>query len=199
MNIKKRISLTIAIFSGLALILVGGAVVPAILSVLDLKSKTAAVLQEIDDQYARRRHSSTASTSLESTRTRVAALGSIGVVEGNELDFIDSLEQAAAGAGVEQKIVLETANQRDVSPGIREVPLKISAEGEFPRLISYLHRLEALPYYIVVQKLDMSATRPGGSEKVSVIKASISGTILWFAKDLAPLEGEADDTTAASE
>lgn len=191
MNLKKRIGIAIAVFGVMTLALAGGIVVPAVLSVLDLKEKTAAALQEIEDQYARRRQSRTTAESLETIRTRVATLGDIGIIEGDELDFINSLEQAAADAGVDQKINLETANQRDISPGIREIPLKISAKGEFPRLLVYLRRLESLPYYIIVQNLDLSASHPGGTAAVSVINANLTGTVLWFADDLAPLKGAA--------
>lgn len=183
MNVNKRITTAITVVGILTLLLIGAVAVPMILSVSSFRDKIAAADAEINKRYALRRHTRSALTSLKEMQDKIGAFSRIGIVEGKELEFVRALEATAAEAGVEQEIALETVNQRDLSAWTKEIPLKINLEGDFPNLLDYMYRLEALPYYVVLRNIDLSQPRQlelNGSGRVQV---ALYGTVLWYAED----------------
>ena len=106
------------------------------------------------------------------------------IVEGRELDFISSLEQAASLSGVDQNLTLETVNQKEISPWERDIPIKIKAVGSYPSILAYLERIHALPYYIVISSLDVNTASSRNKIQFGSIQVQteIRGSIRWFAK-----------------
>jgi len=85
-------------------------------------------------------------------------LNVIFVKEGEELKFISTLEDMASQAGVRQTIELQTKNLTS-NRGIRTMPIKITAEGNFYQIFGYLTSLEKLSYYLNLSSIGLSANR----------------------------------------
>jgi Tfp pilus assembly protein PilO len=120
---------------------------------------------------------------LQAARPKLAELGAVAVREGRELDLVSALEAAAAAANVEQDIVLETVNQRDLSPWEREIPVRLRVAGAYADVLSYLAAVERLPYSLTVQGLMIAAR---SDRPVGIVTANVTGIIYWQSKDAPP-------------
>ncbi|MFA6603742.1 MAG: hypothetical protein WCT10_02775 [Patescibacteria group bacterium] len=183
MKINKRIVVTISILAGATLLLAGGVAVPTVLAIKDLNSKMAAANAEIDQKYDLRKHTRTSLIKLQQAKELIRTLSSVAVIEGEELEFVSALEKAAEDAGVKQSLVLETVNQRELSLWEKEIPIKIETDGEYRRILVYLHKLERLPYYLTVQSIDINLPQHRESAADGVVKLRLTATVRWLAKN----------------
>lgn len=138
----------------------------------------------IERQYLQRQQLKEVVYSLESIRGSMANLNSYAIREGGELEFIQALEDIAAGHGIEQEIDLVTANQQVISTWENEIPISITLYGDYVGIINYLRQVESLPYYVQLRTLSLSKSqkRKSGS-KAETLKAGLSGRVSWISND----------------
>lgn len=180
MQITQRLTTTVAILSVTALGLIGGVAVPAALSTRGLVDDIRVKQHEIDARFEAQRRIRNSMADFETVVERVAALASVAVREDQELLFVTAIEEAAEASRVEHTLSLETANQKDLSPWERQVPVRISADGAYPDIVRFLNAIERLPYLVIVDSINVTATsaaadRTGPSE----VSAAVAGTVYW--------------------
>ena len=112
MLISKRITVTISVLGITTAALYGAVAIPSILSIRDLRTKTAAEHAKIERRYALRDVMRNSLAGLESAKLHVAQLSSLAIKEGEELTFVNALEEAALEVGVEQDIVRVTGKNK---------------------------------------------------------------------------------------
>jgi hypothetical protein len=184
MLVNKRITNTIVALGVLSLILGGGVSVPMVFSIIDLRSKIAAENAEIERRYLIRRQTSEAVTALDDVKRSLNMLDKGDIRAGEELDFVSSLEAAASVSGVEEKISLETVNQRDISAWEKEIPLKLTATGKFNEVMDFLDRVERGSYLIIVNKIVMSTPQQRERALTGEVAATVDATVRWHTSDL---------------
>ncbi|OGY50357.1 MAG: hypothetical protein A3J59_01150 [Candidatus Buchananbacteria bacterium RIFCSPHIGHO2_02_FULL_56_16] len=85
------------------------------------------------------------------------------IVTGRELEFITTLEGLVADRRLTQNIQLQF-EQAVSRTGYEEIPITITLEGRFNRIMQYLDDLERLPYYVTFTAFNFntgSAASPG--------------------------------------
>lgn len=180
MLVNKRILTTMAVSGAVTLGLFGAVAVPAALSIRTLKTQIAEEQQKIDRRYAIRQLTRESLKVLDETKDRLAPLNAVAVKEGEELDFIRAVENAAGTYGVEPEITLETVNQKQLSDWEREIPIKLRVRSGYLNALRFLGAIERLPYYVIVDTAAFMAQRQKalGND----IETLIEGTVYWQAK-----------------
>lgn len=172
------------IIMGLATLLILLLCIPVIIFInkTNLEIENSRIM--IERQYLQRQQLREVVYSLESIRTSTANLNSYAIREGDELEFIQALENIATEHGVEQEINLITANQKVISTWENEVPISITLYGDYVGIINYLRQVESLPYYVQLKTLSLSKSqkRESGS-KAETLKAALSGQVSWISND----------------
>lgn len=113
--------------------------------------------------------------SQQEAETLVKTLASVKkhfVVENDELRLFTALENIAAASGVAQSVNLQPASGAE----LQSVPITITLTGRFANLLTALRMLEQLEPVVLVQSLQLTATR---TEGVDAIQALITGTLFW--------------------
>lgn len=177
MQVKKRMLITIGLLAAFDIgLLAAGtyAVIGIRKTAADISSEQAA----IDDRYALRRYVRSSVTNLTDTKKKIGDLGAAAVTEGKELDFVTALESAADSSGVDQKIDLQTVNQKDVSPWEKTIPLNLALVGTYPQILKHLNAVERLPYYITIVDIAVTGARPGEGQDGKV-NATVNATVYW--------------------
>lgn len=180
MQIKKRILTTIGVLLALILLLLGGLVAPSVFAIQDLTTRIGEERARLDTQYALRIFMRDAEAKMTEVTSRLANISSMSIEEGGELEFITALENAAATNGVEQQIILATANQMDTSAWEREIPLTLSINGPYPNTLRHLAAIEKLPYEVVVSAVEIIPSRRHGTvNPEGRIELTVSAVVRW--------------------
>ena len=157
---------------------------PSVKSILDLRDGIISENLKIEERYLRRQQIKKAVDTLQSAKASIGRLESLALREGRELEFINSLEAIAAETRMEQRIQLETVNQKNLSKWEREIPVSLSLTGRYTDLLTYLDRAEHLPYGIMIGGISISTPRAAAvSNPEGLVEARIDGVIYWQSKD----------------
>ena len=200
MLVKKRLVMISAVFGTLTLVLTGAVGIPSVISIRNYIGKISEEQAKIDERYALRRYIRNSLANLAETKKRLGAFSTIALQEGKELEFVRSLETAARTAGVEQKLSLETVNQKDLSPWEKEVPVKIEVQGPFPAVLGYLNAIERSPYLLITSGINITPPKSGSNVKDGDVSASVGAITYWQGQN-APdfVRGQADDLNLPAE
>jgi len=190
MHLKQRMTVMSATLAVLTLGIGGAIGIPSILAIQKSVSDIAVAQARLDDRYALRRYMTKAASDIADKKKRLAPLAAVALQEGRELDFVTAIESAAAASGVDEKLTLETANQREISTWEREIPVTIEASGPYPGVAAFLDALQRMPYLLDMSTLDLS---PKSDEKPGSVHLEIHGVAYWLGST-APdfVHGQAD-------
>lgn len=170
---------------------IGGAVgIPSVLAIRKAVADIAVAQARLDDRYALRRYMSKAASDIADKKKRVAPLSKAALQENGELDFVTAIESAAATAGVDEKLTLETANQRELGPWEKEIPVTITANGPYPGVAGFIDALQRMPYLFDIATFDMG---PQADKHGGAVHLELHGMVYWLGKG-APdfVHGQAD-------
>ena len=185
MLVKKKLLLIISILTLLTLGILGFALIPSIFAIEDLKQKISEEQLKFDTRYALRLYVRNSTTTLLETWKQLALISTIAVHEDKGLNFIQSLEAIANENHLDQKIELETANQKILSPWEREIPFKLTQQGSYIDILHALRAIEHLPYSLIIGTVDIIESREGnktGSE--GIVNAIITSSVYWQEKNV---------------
>lgn len=194
MVIRKRL-IAISVTLGILTLAVGGGVgIPSVLSIRGLITKISEEQGEIDARYALRRYIRNSAANLAATKISLGALSTLSLQEGKELAFVTAIEDAAQSTGVEHRLTLETANQKELSLWEKEIPVKMQVHGDFPKVLAFMNAVERLPYAIMLDNLQVASPRSTSIDREGIVDATIAGTVYWLA-ETAPdfTRGQADE------
>ncbi len=180
MLINKRLVVISGTLGALSLIIAAAVGIPSVLSIHTLIGKIAIEQGKIDERYALRRYVRNSVANLAETKRKLGALSSVALQDGKELDFVTSLENTSAATGVTEELTLETVNQKALSPWEREIPVKITVHGDYPKVVDYLNGIERGPYVIVIESLQVSPSRISDiNTRTGFVDADIVATVYW--------------------
>jgi len=182
MHIEQRLSTTITVMIILAFILGLAVGLPAVLSIRVITGQMADENLQIEKAYALRRLTSNTEAVVANAHKRIASLGQMDIVEGDELTFISDMENAAAESKITQDLQLETVNQIDINAWEKEIPLKLKASGDFSGIIVYLHKIEALPFYIILRNLKITTDDQSNQPGEGKVGLNLEAVVRWRTK-----------------
>ena len=200
MLVKKRLIVISGALGFLILALSGAVGIPSVISSRTLVDKIAGEQAKIEERYAMRRYVRNSIANRGETKKRLGAFSAVALQENKELDFVRALEQAAGVTGVEQKLSLETVNQKDLSAWEKEIPVKIEVQGAYPKVLNYLNALERSSYIIIVNSIQIAPPRAGSDVKEGDVIANVTATVYWQAQS-APdfVRGQADEVPMSAD
>lgn len=173
---------TILILSSVILLVGLGVILPSLLSIGTIREDIASTQLLMEHRYQQRQVLSSLATNLQTIRGTAGSLNGYAIHEGEELLFIQSLEDIAAKEGVEQDIRLETVNQKDLTAWEKVVPFSITLKGRYADLLDYVRTTESLPYLLQLDALSFREIPPGsGGVAPGSVEARISGRVHWLA------------------
>jgi Tfp pilus assembly protein PilO len=128
-----------------------------------------AIAQNIENQrvdleikYIRGQSLKKLTKNIRTIEPQMDKLGSIFIKEGEELNFITTLENLANANNIDQKINLEI-DKKTIIKGLKKIPVKISSSGSFKNILNYLSGLEKLDYYINIGSISLSSSQQKAS------------------------------------
>jgi hypothetical protein len=181
MKIKRRITTTIAILGTGSLILIGGIAIPSMSRTSHLTDRIALERAKIQQRYELRNYVKDSHNDIRETKARLATIKKVAIHEGAELEFVQAVETAASTAGVNVTLNLATANQKNISPWEKWVPVQMAVRGAFPKVISFLNEVEHLPYYVIFESLLVNSPRSASGGDVDAV---FSGRAYWQGKNV---------------
>ncbi|MBD3247922.1 type 4a pilus biogenesis protein PilO [Candidatus Falkowbacteria bacterium] len=176
----------IAISAVLTIILIGAifyfAIMPQVENIRQTKNKIEQQRLELEKRYIQGQNLKKLMEDIETVEGELTNLEKIYVQKEGALEFITNLERIAEETNVSQKISLTPADGKS-SKDYQEKPIIIALIGGFTDLMSYMAKLEALPYYINIETTEMTGTslrtmREEGSNEQN-INLKIYGNIYW--------------------
>lgn len=170
----------------LAAVLLGvtaGAIVPATLSLRRIRAEITQERAVIEEQYAQRSFLRQTVANLQQIRGSTQLLNQYAIREGQELRFVQSLEDIAAANGVEQYLQLETANQREITPWQRVIPVTVRVRGDFADVVRYFRATEQLPYHLQFTSIAMQPINKSTKVLGGELEATMSGEVHWLGND----------------
>jgi len=175
MGIKKKILISVTIVLSIIGLIVYFIIWPTI---KDIKTINYAVYLErldLEKKYQKGQLLRTTIENFEKIKPEQDKLKNVFVIEGQELEFITSLEQIAEKNQVDQELKLATSD--DVNrPSSYSLPLTLKINGSFIGILKYLRDLENLDYYFSINSitLDTESTNRVTDDHISAI---LSGNI----------------------
>lgn len=94
------------------------------------------------------------------------------------LSFITQLETLAEERGLQPRFDLGQVDSQLET--VQRLPLKISVNGSYQRLLEYINSLEKLPYYLQIQDIRFDHQEAGGGETDSAGTVQLVVTFITF-------------------
>ncbi|HTK04358.1 MAG TPA: type 4a pilus biogenesis protein PilO [Candidatus Eisenbacteria bacterium] len=200
MLVKKRLIIISGVLGFLILALAGAVGIPSVISTRSLVGKISDEQAKIEERYAMRRYVRNSIANLAETKKRLGDFSAVALQENKELDFVRALEQAAGSSGVEQKLSLETVNQKELSSWEKEIPVKIEVTGAYPSVLGYLNALERSTYIIIFNTIQIAPPRADVNAKEGDVTATVTATVYWQGQN-APdfVRGQADEVPLSAD
>ncbi|HCC22057.1 hypothetical protein A2480_01155 [Candidatus Uhrbacteria bacterium RIFOXYC2_FULL_47_19] len=183
MTVEKRIITTTTILLLLTAAVIGLVIIPSINGINRLTDEITAQQSEIEQRYLLRNYARRITADTDAAAAGLDELRLTYVIEGEELDFIQSMERSAGLAGVIQEISLETANEIEINRWEKQIPLKIKIQGSLPQIMSWLNEIEHLDNYVIIDSLIINTQRGSAAAiKSGNVDAYLTGHIFWLSK-----------------
>jgi len=136
--------------------------------VYDKRVKLATVVKEQENFIV-------LSKNFDNVSSQIQSLDSLIVKSNESLTFISALERYADEAGV--TIDLDLA-ELEASNEIQIVPVALQASGTFQHILSFVQKLDASPYYLLVTTVRMSRLAD------DTLEILVQGNTYWVEKEL---------------
>lgn len=172
MGIKRKIVITILIFIAITALIVYLIILPTVKQIRAISDAVYIERVDLEKKYQRGQLLRKTIEDFEKIRPKKDKLSSVFIMEGNELEFITALEQIAISHGIEQSLRLQPIDSSQDSKYYYPLPLSISIDGEFTKILKYLKNLEQLNFYVNISSISINA-----GEKNNIISANLDGEI----------------------
>ncbi|MFA6105624.1 MAG: type 4a pilus biogenesis protein PilO [Patescibacteria group bacterium] len=150
--LEKRILITIAIFVGIAGLIIGAIIMPTVLQIRELDKDTYQLRVTLERKNEQATGYRLAVKQLDRLRKEMPPFNDYLFNNGDELRLITTLESLATRTGVSQRITNSSldniTNQR--------IQVSISVSGSYHKALTYLDELEHLPYFINVTHVSLT-------------------------------------------
>jgi len=183
LNLKTKIIISIIIFVISIFSIVFFIVVPSIKDIRKIKNDIKDQQIDLEEKYLKGQSLRRLSTKIKQVEEEIKVLDQVFVDKHNGLDFITALENIANKNNITQKLNLVSPDEIDEDVIIKN-NIQLSSKGSFDNIVNYLLDLEALNYYVNINRLEISSSKRDGTDKDQVaaqpeISAIISADTFW--------------------
>jgi len=172
-NPRQKIMITLAftlVFAGLILALIAW---PSIAAIKNVSEQIYQQRIELEQLYQNGQVLKQTLREYEEIKSAIPTLNRVYLTSGNELDFITTLEEAAAVSGVSYDIKL-TAN--DPKKPTNQLQYQLQTESDLKEFIRYLAQLESLDFYVNVNTLRLSTLANRSNNRGPALQAILLAT-----------------------
>ncbi len=161
-------------------------VYPSLTAMKEMSKETYLIRKDLEIKYERGQRIRKTTDDLRKIEPEISHLSAVYIKEGEELNFINLLEQLAQQNYLEQKINWNFKKE-EVGTKIIAVPIEINLQGDFINVLKYLSALEQTDYYINFydftfgpttsaknSSLEETSLTPGGA-----VQAILKGKVYW--------------------
>jgi len=151
---KKIIVVTLIPFAILALMLYF-IILPSIKDIQKINKAIEAEKRELVLKFHRGQYLKVAKQNFEEVEEQRDKLEVIFIPEGEELIFIERLEQIAESQNINLTI---TVNQKKIikNNNVTALPIQLKMNGDYIQILKYLYTIEKLIFYFDVSSIDIS-------------------------------------------
>jgi Tfp pilus assembly protein PilO len=150
--LEKRILITIAVFVGIAGLIVGAVIFPTILQIRQIDRDTYNLRVSLERKNERATGYRLAVKQLDRLRKEMPSFSNYLFTAGEELRLVTTLESLATRTGVTQRITNSSldniANQK--------IQISVAVSGSYHKVLVYLDELENLPYFLNVTHISFT-------------------------------------------
>lgn len=97
----------------------------------------------------------------ESNKAQIQTLRDFFVKKGDEVTFIEQIEKVANDSSVKFDISSIDVLPNQTDPFKEDLEVKIKVEGSWKDALSFIDRLEKMPFGVLVQNVNLNADVPG--------------------------------------
>ncbi len=164
---------------------IGAVVIPTVLGIRQIEEEIKLQESEIERQYTLRNYVRRTFSELSTAEIQLDTIRHTYIYEGEELNFIQALEEAARMSGITQTISLNTESATEITLWDKMIPIKIKVSGPFPSVMSWLNEIEHLDYYVIFNSFNINSTQTAGGIMGATgnVNALFSGNVYWISKD----------------
>lgn len=155
---------------------------PAIKDVNTLSSDVLDAQTELEAQYSNRKNLLDSITKVSQIRKTTEALKSQFLSPGDELLFIQRIEELAVTHNVEASITISEVRSKNDSI-ITEKPFGITLGGTYPNVLSALRSIERLPNMTFIHSVYINAGDVSEDE-TTVISTTVNGILIFTPEGL---------------
>jgi len=171
MSVKRKFLFYIAVFVSIYAVIIVFIILP---TVKDLRVISKAIYNErvdLEKKYLKGQLLKKTVEDFKKIKPGEERLDAIFIVKGNELTFIQLLEEMANDNEVSQELFLKKGQPAEELPSL---PLEITIEGDYLNTLNYLNDLEQLDQYFNIDIINISTF---GVESKGTIKMTLEGKI----------------------
>lgn len=155
MQLKHKIVLITLLILGGVMLVVGAVITPSIRYITGIRHQIETTEAQLEEQYQKIRLLKKSINELERIKKDTQNFEYITVKKGQELRVIRELEQTALANNIKQDLGVEyTEKGQGVKQGYYTFTFK--CQGSYQNLMGHLYALEQLPYYVIIDKIDLA-------------------------------------------
>ena len=166
--------LTVLITSGLIVYFI---ILP---TVKDIKKITASVYAErldLEKKYLRGQLLKATVENFEKVKDQLPLLAASFVAAGQELNFIQTLENIANRHQIDQDLKLNTEQLDKKTGDPATLPFSLTLHGTFGQTMDYLQDLERLNLYLIISEFDIAAVGPSQQRQQGLVNVVLTGKV----------------------
>lgn len=171
MNIKRKITILVLIIIAITGLIIYFIILPTINDIQKISQSIYAEKVDLEKKYQRGQLLRKTIEEFKQIEPEKERLKSAFIVEGQELEFITTLETIANSFNLVQSLQLRPS-QGKKEKNYYLLPLQITTQGNFTDTLKYLKKLEGLNYYF-----NSSAIKISGNNQNDSITLVIDGQI----------------------
>ncbi len=161
-NLKQRILLTNVGITTVLLLITYAIIYPAIKNILELRGEINIIQQQLEERYLKTQKLKRSLKELSEIKSLVAEMEKTLARPGAELIIITTLEKLAAEHQIDQTLNLDFTDeqkQKNENNLPRALPqyyrLSFLNNGLFQNQLAYLSALQKLPYYLIIENINL--------------------------------------------
>ena len=162
LNLKTKAQILISLYVLSAILLIYFYILPTATSIESIKTDIFTEKVAHEKKLNREKNYASLGSKVKEIEPQMGILENIYINVNRKLEFITTLEGAAADSDVEQKLNLNLKFNSDGTA--KKVPLIIDLNGSYPAIMDYLIAIETIPYYININFFSLNLSSPAKEE-----------------------------------
>ena len=156
-SLSQRLSLSLVVLLVIILIVCTLILYPTIRTIISLGSDIGVIQQSLEEKYENSQKLRRSLQEIDQVQKNTAQYSQSYIKKGSELEIITTLENIATAHNITQNIDIVLMENQGVDKAAMPQYYKISfiTNGSFSDQISYLDDINKLPYYLIIQNINL--------------------------------------------